>query len=205
MIKKFTLLELITVSAIIGILITILLPSLTKARKSSLTAVCMHNLKQQSVALQLYIKEESVIPSLKLPDNGGHWGIQKRVKIEIAEDGSPFMCPEDDAFKINPIDGSYSQHEISYGLNRKVAEAYLAQVVDPAETILTADSGHEGDSHPYADRRAAGFNLNNSSGFPAPIGPRHLGGGNVLWIDSHVSLIKDTITIHTTDDKWALE
>ena len=198
MTKKFTLLELITIIAIIGILITILLPSFTKARKNSLTAVCMSNLKQQSVALQLYVNEESVIPSLKLPDNGGHWGIQKRVKIDIAEDGSPFMCPDDEAFLTNKF-------EISYGLNYKVAEAYPAQVADPVETILTADSGHKGDLHLYANRQAAGFQLNNTINFPAPIGPRHLGGGNILWIDGHVSLIKDIITIHTTDDKWALE
>ena len=46
MAKKFTLLELLVVIAIIGILASILLPSLTKARQSGHSAVCKNNLKK---------------------------------------------------------------------------------------------------------------------------------------------------------------
>jgi prepilin-type N-terminal cleavage/methylation domain-containing protein len=54
--KRFTLLELLIVVAIIGILVSILLPSLRKARQASERAVCMSNLKQIGVAMQLYFK-----------------------------------------------------------------------------------------------------------------------------------------------------
>lgn len=44
--KKFTLLELLIVCAIIGILVSILLPSLVEARNKTKAAACLSNLKQ---------------------------------------------------------------------------------------------------------------------------------------------------------------
>ncbi len=53
--KKFTLIELLVVVAIIGILASILMPSLSKAREKGRQAVCLSNLKQFGVAIELYI------------------------------------------------------------------------------------------------------------------------------------------------------
>ena len=44
--KKFTLLELLIVIAIITILLSLLMPSLGKAREKTKRVVCMSNLKQ---------------------------------------------------------------------------------------------------------------------------------------------------------------
>ena len=46
MIKKFTLIELLIVVAIIGILLSLLMPSLFKAREKARIAVCQSNLSQ---------------------------------------------------------------------------------------------------------------------------------------------------------------
>ena len=62
--KKFTLLELIIVIAIIGILLSLLLPSLTKAKARGQNVVCLSNLKQHTVAMALFTKENN----RKLPD-----------------------------------------------------------------------------------------------------------------------------------------
>ena len=53
-VKSFTLIELLVVVAIIGILASLLLPSLATARKTSRIAVCLSNHKQIGIAVAMY-------------------------------------------------------------------------------------------------------------------------------------------------------
>lgn len=55
MCKKFTLIELLVVVAIIGILASILMPSLGKARQKAKIAVCLSQNKQIAIAWELYM------------------------------------------------------------------------------------------------------------------------------------------------------
>ena len=61
MMKKnsFTLIELLVVVAIIGILVTILMPSLSKAKEMARRAVCLSNLKQMGTVSTLYGNDNS--------------------------------------------------------------------------------------------------------------------------------------------------
>lgn len=54
----FTLIELLVVVAIIALLISILLPSLSRAKRQSTRAVCQSNLRQQILATMMYAQEE---------------------------------------------------------------------------------------------------------------------------------------------------
>ena len=58
----FTLIELLVVIAIIGLLLGILLPSLSRARAKSRAVVCVSNIKQTGHAFFLYAEDYGVIP-----------------------------------------------------------------------------------------------------------------------------------------------
>jgi len=67
----FTLVELLVVIGIIALLISILLPSLTKARKQALNTNCMSNLRSIGQAIQIYAAEnKGKVPAHK---GGGWW------------------------------------------------------------------------------------------------------------------------------------
>ena len=55
--NKFTLVELLVVIAVIGILASLLLPVLGKARRTSQVMVSMHNMKQINIAMAMYLDD----------------------------------------------------------------------------------------------------------------------------------------------------
>lgn len=57
--KKFTLIELLVIIAIIGILASLLLPSLSNSREKTMQAVCLSNQRQIGIAVIAYANENS--------------------------------------------------------------------------------------------------------------------------------------------------
>src|SRR5262245_39801975 len=75
--QGFTLVELMVVIAIIGILISLLLPAVGSSRESARRTQCGNNLKQYGIALNAYHAAQRAFPMGNVPDRW--WGFQARL------------------------------------------------------------------------------------------------------------------------------
>ena len=75
--QKFTLIEILVVVAIIGILASLLLPSLKKSRYKARLSVCAENMRQNGIALHSYTD-----------DNNQYWPRRTKEVLHYLEDKS---------------------------------------------------------------------------------------------------------------------
>src|SRR6185369_5401668 len=103
--RAFTLVELLVVIAIIGILSSLLLTALGKAKDSGRKITCVNNLRQVNLAIRLYSEDSSdslpVVPDPNPYPNGVGAYYKELVKGYLSLTGPPstdekvFACPSD--------------------------------------------------------------------------------------------------------------
>ena len=118
----FTLIELLVVIAVIALLAAILLPALSQAKEKGKTVVCVNNLKQLQLAINIYADEhEDELPPAEIhPGNGGpyqeSWAAilvhsghlpspRSGYYTHLNDDSSVFRCPSglSQVFSYNPL------------------------------------------------------------------------------------------------------
>ena len=155
--REFTIIELLVVVAIIGILLSILLPSLSKARNSALFAVCSSNLSQNVKAEYGYLKDKegkfmaqignaeqnyagtdgfanSSIDPAKRTINEYLYG----KKLNFGDDAPANLCPTDNGQRLYEVSGnSYAQNSrvnITNSTSNGNAK-YLPKIQEPSRMI----------------------------------------------------------------------
>lgn len=100
----FTLVELLVVIGIIGILASMLLPALARAREAARRASCVNNLKQVGLAFQMYAGEsDSMFPPVQdwmgqncnVPNTNSLMFRGRAIYPEYLSDTEVLVCPSD--------------------------------------------------------------------------------------------------------------
>ena len=197
---KFTLIELLVVVAILGILASLLLPSLGKARKRALEATCLNNQRQMGIAAFNYADDHEYFPTTGnqelswrhkiFPYLGGDIN-----RIAVAyENGGIFRCVMSEyTFNSEHNNTGIGYNRIYFG-NDSVTEGdgslkyppvLLNDVEKPTETILIGDSMDDTESFGFADKLEPPSKSGQGARSDPVIGYRHRGGINSLWVDGH--------------------
>ncbi len=136
----FTLVELLVVIAIVSVLLSVMIPSLRRARSSALRVACAQNLKQIGLGMDMYLGDnDSFYPCAQDPVDPNYWlwmGRGWRQWIEPYIGGSigvrnpaVLLCPED---RTDP--GRYESTSYAYSMTFYHSPAQIDAMNEPADT-----------------------------------------------------------------------
>ncbi|MDA1277303.1 MAG: prepilin-type N-terminal cleavage/methylation domain-containing protein [Verrucomicrobia bacterium] len=113
----FTLVELLVVIALIAVLASMLLPTLNRATRSARSARCKSNLRQQGLALNLYLIDQSVYPVSSWSQLINAYIDQPYRNMKFGELSGVFDCPGDRSTGPRFASGSYGYNTVGLTTN----------------------------------------------------------------------------------------
>ena len=207
--KQFTLIELLVIIAILGILLSILLPSLSQARSKSMSVICLSNIGQHMQALTLYTRSnEGKFPKRVQPDiNGGesNWALcsginegssagffptskrqlNKYLGIDSESEEGVSYCPSKRGRWLYDIVGTSYQYNTFYGPDYSSDNSSYITIAVPGKTTFQSQIDTPSLFVGFSEIDAYGLVLDGVSKSP------HTGDGkfNLGFIDGHASRV----------------
>jgi len=143
--RGFALIEVLVVVAIIGLLISILVPSLAKAREQSKKTICQSNLRSLGHGITFYLQESNgILPAAKIYGVGGYQRLnsdyivlgagipeKKRALNRYLKDIDLFECPGDKGDPARRKDNFFEAHGTSYTYASHVNDDELPPMYQP--------------------------------------------------------------------------
>ncbi|MDD7985108.1 prepilin-type N-terminal cleavage/methylation domain-containing protein [Lentisphaera marina] len=199
--KKFSLIELLVVVAIIGILVSLLAPTLKSSREKSRAAVCKSNLHQLGMAAGLYADDNEGLYTISF--NGG-WYVYPLTAMGYVSsiNEKSFTCPSLPLANWNVTNNALNVYGVAQDKAPVRSGYYEVNSGGPKNKWLDSNEVKVSSEHFfYADSaRANGGSLVQSYNFlwnrsmsqasSARIHTRHNEAGNVWFLDGHVAPLR---------------
>ncbi len=213
----FSLVELLFTVAIVALLASLLLPSLSRSKMSARRIECLNNLRQMGVAASIYVDERSGFYPVAyfsteiagvtysyawdfttIPGNPNR--VIPGILWQSQGDRQIHQCPSFEGkanWLADPYTGyNYNTSYIGHGQYESVPEPARASAVQhPSKTILFGDGQYSSGANKFM--RAPWPNPGDSSfsgRWAGTQGFRHIGRSNGVFCDGHAESLRDRYT-----------